>query len=205
MNNDPITTADNEAAEADRRVEDLEEQVRNGDDTITADHIEQQRGLSRFAKLRAEAARRKAARNQAKQRRRDIDAVAADIDAQGDDTARLIELRNQAESAIEAFAAACEERNQWVRHTAARLRSLDVPARNEGEPDPSGATWHTGAVGAQVTTPNARFDEIKTGAHIADAVHQVARRHGGLPAGGKDLDALTYNHTAPAQRMETNR
>ncbi|MGW8438808.1 hypothetical protein ACWGKS_26975 [Nocardiopsis sp. NPDC055879] len=205
MSNDPITTADTEATEAARRVEELEEQVRNGDDTITADHIEQQRGLSRFAKLRAEAARRKTARKQAKQRRHDIDTVTADIDAQTDDTRRLVELRAQAETAVEAFVNACEDRNQWVRSTVGRLHNLDVPAQNQGEPDPSGTTWYTGAGGAVVITPNGRINEVKTGMHVADAVCQVARRHGGLPAGGKDLGALLHNHTAPTQRMETNR
>lgn len=204
MSTDPITTADNEATEAARLVEELEEQVRNGDTTITPDQIEQQRGLSRFARLRAEAARRKAERDQAKQRRNDINAVVADIDAHTDDTARLVELRHQAEAAVEAFVTACEERNQWVRSTAGRLRTLDVPAQNQGEPDPSGVGWTAGSGGAVVITPNGRINEVKTGRHVADIVHQVAGRHGNLPVGGADLRTLTYRHTTPVRSLETN-
>lgn len=56
-----VSDAEQEAAEADALIEALEERVREGDDTVTPDQIEAQRGVSRFARLRADAARRKAA------------------------------------------------------------------------------------------------------------------------------------------------
>lgn len=197
--------AEQEATQAEQRTAELEERVRDGDETVTPADLAQQRELSWFSRLRVEAARRKADKARAKQRQREIDSLRAEIDAQEDDTARLLELRTQAEHAIEEFVQACETRNQWVRDTVHRMRNLDVPDRQSPAPDPSGLTWYRGHGGGQVTTPHAHFPEIPTGRHVADVVHQVADRHRGLPIGGKDLRGLIHNYTSPARELARTR
>ncbi|MGW2438754.1 hypothetical protein ACWCY1_18730 [Streptomyces goshikiensis] len=52
--------ADAEAAQADRDLEAIEARVVAGDESVTAEDVEQVRGLARFARLRREAAGRKA-------------------------------------------------------------------------------------------------------------------------------------------------
>ncbi|MGW3179933.1 hypothetical protein ACWDD9_11780 [Kitasatospora sp. NPDC001119] len=58
---DQITAAaDQEVTEAEQLLAALEDQVRDGDDTVTPSQVEEARGLHRFAQLRREAAQRKA-------------------------------------------------------------------------------------------------------------------------------------------------
>ncbi|GAA3737985.1 hypothetical protein HDA32_005364 [Spinactinospora alkalitolerans] len=202
---DPVADAEHEAAEAEHLVEALEERVRDGDDSVTPEQVEQQRGLSHFARLRVEAARRKAEKAREKERRRQLDALRADIDARDDDVTRIVELRAQAEQAVEAFAQACDDRNRWIRQTVRRMKELDVPNGQAGERDPSGLGWVASATGNGVFTSERGVKEIRAGAHVADIVHQVAARHGGLPVGGTDLHTLVHRVAVPARLLEVNR
>jgi hypothetical protein len=56
----PEPTATAPETEAARLLADLEERVKSGDETVTPEEVEHARGLSRFATLRQEAARRRA-------------------------------------------------------------------------------------------------------------------------------------------------
>jgi len=64
---DPVATARQEAADAESLVAALEERVRTGDDDVTPEQIASARELGRFAKLRIEAANRKAEQARAEQ------------------------------------------------------------------------------------------------------------------------------------------
>ncbi|MER6361554.1 hypothetical protein [Kitasatospora sp. NPDC001527] len=100
---DHITaTADQEVTEAEQLLAALEDRVRDGDDTVTAEQVEEARGLRRFAQLRREAAQRKAE----KARLAEIDADAARrrdaflAEITPHDLTKLPALQKQAEDAL---------------------------------------------------------------------------------------------------------
>lgn len=57
-----VSDAEQEAAEAEKLVETLEEAVKSGDDSVTFEQVEKARGLLSFVRLRHEGATRKAAK-----------------------------------------------------------------------------------------------------------------------------------------------
>ncbi len=79
-----------EVADAEQLVEALEERVRNGDPDVTAEEIANARELSRFAQLRAEAARRRAAKEQEQARLDSLAALVDEIRAAASHRARLV-------------------------------------------------------------------------------------------------------------------
>lgn len=109
---DPVAAAEQEAAEADALVAALEERVRAGDDQLTPDEIASAEQVARFARLRADAARRKAT---AETERIRVAAIAK-LDAEqvkltageGD---RLVGLLESVTAAVVAFKAGIDQHN----------------------------------------------------------------------------------------------
>ncbi|MFH8471974.1 hypothetical protein [Streptomyces sp. NPDC018000] len=122
---DEVTTAEQEAAEAEQLLGALEERVRDGDDEVTPQQLAEQRELSGFAKLRAEAARRKAERAAAKaeeKRRADLVAQAVDLADGKGDRAPIAAKYDAALAAVAELVAAVEQHDQAVTKAGRLLR-----------------------------------------------------------------------------------
>jgi len=108
----------------------LEERVRSGDDTVTAEEVEHARGLARFAELRKVAGERRAAAEHEQQLAAERERALAD--------ARQILAEAPADAVAAAEQAAAEAmvklrqavraHNDGVRRALARLQSSPVPA-----------------------------------------------------------------------------
>jgi len=102
--------------------------VAEGDDDVTAEEIDRQHGLSRFAKLRAAGARRKAElAEQARivQARKDLRVEIEKATVRSG--AALAGLLRAADDAVRAFAAAADERDAAISGWVRRLKELGVP------------------------------------------------------------------------------
>lgn len=123
-----VTAAEQEASEAEAAVELLERRVADGsDDTITAETIEQQRGKSRFARLRAAGIARKAERAEMARRLRACDDLRREVEGHvGGAGKEFAKLLADAEKAVAAFVSAVDERNRHVYDWHRRAQALDV-------------------------------------------------------------------------------
>lgn len=130
---DVVTDADVEAAEtaaqeAQDLVAELENKVLNGDVTVTPEEIVAQESLGRFARLRAAATRRKAAKSKETARLLACEALYDDIDAHATDGGEhLATLLHAVEDAITAFSASVTERNSTIQVWRERALALDIP------------------------------------------------------------------------------
>ncbi|MBM0125604.1 hypothetical protein [Pimelobacter simplex] len=126
-----------EADEASALVETLLEKVRDGDDTITADEIENARKLADFAKLRSEAAERKAFAAGKAAAAEELERAANQVKAMvlTRSTSHLAALEAKVSKALEAYINAAEE--EWVRSriVASRLRLAAEEAEKYDLPD----------------------------------------------------------------------
>ncbi|MFI1422744.1 hypothetical protein ACH4VX_33200 [Streptomyces sp. NPDC020731] len=121
-----VAQAETEAREADALLDALEERVRDGDDKVTPQQLAEQRELSGFAKLRAEAARRKAERAAAKaaeQHRAALVANALTVVEERAGRAPVAEAYDRARTAIADMLAAADAHDQAVTEAARMLRS----------------------------------------------------------------------------------
>ncbi|WP_406354858.1 hypothetical protein OHB56_20280 [Streptomyces sp. NBC_01635] len=140
-----VAQADAEAREAGDLLAALEERVRDGDDKITPQQLTEQRELGRFARLRAEAARRKAERaaeraaeEQRQQHHRQALALLAD---QGDPQ-RLTDAYRAALTAIVEFLAVSDGFDDAVSEAVALLKKAQAPqARGEEYGTPKVPAW----------------------------------------------------------------
>lgn len=123
-----VAQAEREATQAAEQVTTLEKRVVDGDEDVTPDEIEKAKSLSGFAKLRAEAIRRKAERTARADRLRACDELRAEIEAYPGTSDKLAKMLAAAEKAIGAFAVAVDERNQIVEGWRRRMQDLGVPA-----------------------------------------------------------------------------
>ncbi|WP_102161240.1 hypothetical protein [Zhihengliuella halotolerans] len=118
-----ITEAEQAATDARQRELELEKRIEDGDDTITADDLEQASSMSRFARLRANAARRRADKAAAKKTAEAQDAVReewARLNKNGATGNRLAQqaadvLAADITAAVEKFAATVDADNEAVR------------------------------------------------------------------------------------------
>lgn len=160
---EPYSEADaNQAAQEAREAEDLitalEHRVVQGDDTVTAEQIEGQRSLSRFAKLRAQAAKRKADRARAAARLKACDALRAEIEGYASGSGeRFAELLRDVASATRAFLTAIDERNARVHDWGERMRDLGVPEHTNPTIPPA-THAHLGYHGPEVIAGRRRLD-----------------------------------------------
>ncbi|MEV0912697.1 hypothetical protein AB0I93_00095 [Streptomyces sp. NPDC049967] len=156
---DAVEQAATEAAEADALLAALEERVRDGDDTVTPAQLASTRELGTFAKLRAEAARRKASQTAAaaaeQERAATIEQAAALVAEQGA-PARVAAAYEAARIALAELLAVTTTHDDAVREAAQLLRTAGaspmhryVPVQhdgyvtNESEPMPATPTAPT--------------------------------------------------------------
>ncbi|MFF3897919.1 hypothetical protein ACFYY3_33160 [Streptomyces sp. NPDC001812] len=132
-----VAQADAEAREADELLATLEERVRDGDDKITPQQLTEQRELGRFARLRAEAARRKADRAAAdaenKRRQKLTNDALALVEQQGD-RAPVADAYERARAAIADLLAAADAHDQAVTEAARMLRQAGHGPMHRYEP-----------------------------------------------------------------------
>lgn len=133
-----VRQAEREAAEAAALVDALEKRVVDGDDTVTADQIENARSLGRFAKLRAQATANKAERHRAAARLRACHELRAEIEGYKPGSGQqLAKLLSDAEAAITAFVTAAQERNETISVWRERMFDLKVSHANPMVPPAS--------------------------------------------------------------------
>lgn len=180
-----ITAADREAQEHAHKAAELERRVADGDDDITAEEIEKQHGLSRFAKLRAAGARRKAELAEQARTVRARKDLRAEIETtslhSGEKLAGLLRVANDA---VRAFATAADERDQQISGWIRRMQQLGVP--------------HTGA-------PSADHEGLGQGGPgdvlAGDLV--ISRVHGARQLGSL-LGAGEYGAITPRAEVDLN-
>lgn len=128
--------AEAQAVEAESLAQALEQAVLEGDEKITADALDSQVKLSRFARLRAEAIRRKAERARGAIRTKQADELRAEIDsyAAGSGT-KLAALLRAVADAEKAFLDAGAEHNVLVHQWRQRAVALGIPD-SDGRPVP---------------------------------------------------------------------
>jgi hypothetical protein len=126
-----VAAAEAEAAEADALVTALEERVIDGDTKVTPQQLAEQRELSRFAKLRHQAAVRKAEKAAAKaaeKARQEKHAQALELLNTGPASAdRLTAAYMAAQGAVEAFLALSDEFDAAVNKAARLLQAAGAP------------------------------------------------------------------------------
>ncbi|MFI6471503.1 hypothetical protein ACIBL5_14815 [Streptomyces sp. NPDC050516] len=182
-----VAQAEQEASEAEQLLAALEERVRDGDDAVTPTQLADARELGRFAKLRAEAARRKAERTaQAaadKQRAAHL-AQATAITAPGGplDAGALAVQYAAARDAVRAFVAASEAYNAAITEAAELLAAADVPdSANLPHPEVGVmARWGTKAIRlADGTSLYPTGTGLRLAVLLADLDHEIR----GIPTG----------------------
>ncbi len=168
-----VAQAEREAVQAAELVDNLEERVRRGDEDVTAEEIEQRRGLSRFAQLRAEATRRKAERTARAARLRQLDALRGEIEAYapGDGEA-LAKLLAKAEAAIQAFIEAMVERNEQLSVWRQRMHDLRVPEHNNPLIPPADQGY-VGVNGGRVIAGRRRMDPLDPNSWVSQMLARI--------------------------------
>ncbi|MGY3202667.1 hypothetical protein [Streptomyces sp. TE5632] len=123
-----VVHAEAEAREADDLLAALEERVRDGDDKVTPQQLTEQRELGRFARLRAEAARRKAERTAAaakEKRRQTLTADALALAEERADRAPVVDAYERARAALVDVLTMADAHDQAVTEAARMLRQAE--------------------------------------------------------------------------------
>lgn len=155
-----VEAAEQEATNAEAEVTALEERVLAGDESVTADAIEKQRGLSRWARLRAGAAARKAERAKHAARLKACDQLRQEIEAHSTEVGpRLAKALRRAEAALTEVFQIEHERNQQVGQWRRRASELGVPEHRSPFAPPAEHA-HLGLNGRQIIAGRRRLDSI---------------------------------------------
>lgn len=193
-----VHAAETAADEAEALVADLEERVAAGDEEVTLEHITAQEGLSRFAKLRAEATRRKAERSKvaarlsaAKDLRKEIDAYAS-----GSGQTFADDLRAVA-AAEEKFRTNISDHNAKVYAWQKRMQELGIPV-TDGRPFPPDKDGNLalGRQGSAVVLKSGRRQFEAVAAEPLLEFHRVHGREAALYARLEAIDGLLPESTA---------
>ncbi|MBT2207027.1 hypothetical protein [Actinomadura sp. NEAU-AAG7] len=185
-----------EAQEAARLVEALEERVRDGDTDVTAAQIEAQRDLARFAALRAEATARKVERARQAARLRTLGDLADQMRNRSDqDAATYAELLHTIETAVTTLITYTAERDERLNTWRRTMHDHDVPQGNGGQgivqTEAHGRVgW--GDNGNRPLYVDGEFVEhIEPGTLVLAALHRAVRDTGGRPlrsgVGGSEI------------------
>lgn len=169
-----VNAAEQEAAEAAELVAVLEDRVREGDESVTPEEIASARDLGRFAKLRAEATRRKATRAKAAARLAACEDLAAEMRAAEHNDEQIIAALGAVEAALTNLTEVVGAHNHNVGQWRRRMQELAVEAGTVP------ATEHGGLVhdqhGAWVAVGATRFSRLSAGALIGATVYREAAR-----------------------------
>ncbi|MGW3352571.1 hypothetical protein ACWDA3_55560 [Nonomuraea rubra] len=169
---DEIGQAEREAADADQLVAALEERVREGDESVTPEQIAAQRELGKFARLRAEGARRKAEKARRAVREQAMAELADEMRAAGRDEEQLVAAIDTFESALRALGEAVAGHNQRVVEWRKRMQALDIPHDGHGGPEHAGLAWNER--GHHVSVDGQTVRRLSTGRLVGITVHRVA-------------------------------
>lgn len=134
-----VAAADREAQEHAHQAAELERRVAEGHDDVTADDIDRQHGLARFAKFRAAGARRKAElaeQARIKQARKDLRAEIEGASLHSGD--KLADLLRAANTSVRAFMTATDERDYQIGGWVKRAKELGVPNTGVASADHEG-------------------------------------------------------------------
>ncbi|MGW1799156.1 hypothetical protein ACWCQN_25100 [Streptomyces sp. NPDC001984] len=177
-----VATAEQEAEEAVALVDALEEKVRDGDDTVTPEELANRRELGSFAKLRAEATRRKAEKAKRAARLTVCEELRDEIEAYAAGSGQhFAELLRAAQDAVEAFVAAVDERNQHIDGWRQRMQDLHVPAHNNPviPPKEHGQLGHGGQDG-EIIGGRRRLQQTSAERWLTRMLNLVVHTHPGL-------------------------
>ncbi|WP_052874790.1 hypothetical protein [Streptomyces sp. NBC_01439] len=182
-----IEQAEQEATEAEQLLAALEERVREGDEQVTADQLAGARELGRFAKLRAEAARRKADRaaaDAAERQRADLLARAAAMTAPGGplDADSLAATYAAARDAIRTFVTASEGYNDAIGDAARLLAAAGIPDSTSHAAPGSAAVARWGTDAFRMADGRS-FSPTGTALRLAVLLDDLDGEFGGIPAG----------------------
>lgn len=182
VTDEDVVTTEQEAAEAEAEIGRLEERVLAGDETVTPEQIEKQRGLSRFAKLRAEAAARKAARSKQAERLKRCDALRQEIEAHSTGVGeQLAKALRKAEAALTAVYELEVERNRKVGEWRARAHDLGVPEHRSPFAPPAEHA-HLGLEARKIIAGRRRLDNVVDVEHwvglVVARAKEATTRHG---------------------------
>lgn len=137
-----IAQADSEIQEAEQLATELENRVREGDETVGYEQVERARGLMGFARLRREAAEKKAARLEAQAaaaaRQEVIDAHLPALRAF--DFAKVEKLRAEAERKLMEAARLINDRNDHIAGLAQLIDGVGVAEYPDNGVEISGST-----------------------------------------------------------------
>lgn len=165
-----VAAAEQEASEAEQLLDALEEAVRDGNPEVTPQQLTEQRELGRFARLRAEAARRKAERAAAdavEQERARTVARAVRLVENLADPAKVAAAYENARTALAALLDTVNAHDDAVSEAAHLLRQAGAPAM--ARPAPTSGDWET--VPASRTAPTVEQGvavlSIETGCYCA--------------------------------------
>ncbi|TXN29310.1 hypothetical protein [Lacisediminihabitans profunda] len=193
-----VRAAEAAADEAAALVAELEERVASGDEEVTLEHITAQEGLSRFAKLRAEATRRKAVSakvaarlSAAKSLRKEIDEYATGSGQRFADNLRAVA------AAEEKFRRGISEHNAKVLAWGEQMQNLGIPV-TDGRPCPPDRDGNLalGREGSTVVLQSGRRQfEIVAAETFVDS-HRIAGREMALYAALEAIDAPLPESTA---------
>jgi hypothetical protein len=167
--------AEREAAEAEALCRAVEERVLDGGSEATKDEIGHL-GLARFAKLRAEAANRRAERAREAERQRQLAELRDEIDAYAEDSgAGLAGLLEEVERAAAAFVQAVADRDARLASWHGRMRALGVPEHGApvSPPEAHGRLGYDGAI--RVIAGMRRLVDVDPGRWLGVALSQAAR------------------------------
>lgn len=171
-----VAAAEQEAAAAEQQLATLEERVRDGDPTVTPAQLTEQREAGMFARLRVEAAHRKAVRRQQEEAARQHAAAAAQVRAEvadDDNGADPIVAKLEAfQQAARAFLDAAQDHNGRVTRWARLIGSANVTPTHGCQPNADGLGLNERHTMAHVDGRTLTF--IPGGQVIAAALHQVA-------------------------------
>lgn len=182
-----VEQAEQEAAEAEQLLAALEERVRDGDEHVTAQQLADARELGRFAKLRAEAARRKADRAAAaaaeQERAARLDQAAVMAAPGGPlDADALTAAYATARDAVRAFVTASEAYNAAIGDTARLLAAAGVPDSTGGEHPAPGAMARWGTRTLRLADGSA-FNSTGTGLRLAVLLDDLDHEFSDIPTG----------------------
>lgn len=163
--------AEKEAIEAAGLVSALEARVLDGDTTVTAAKLASTRDLASFAKLRLEAARRKALRAHEKHRMAELRRLREEIDAYtATSGADYVQLLTAVTDAAAAFRAAVDERNERVTAWRTRAEQLGAPTTGLVGPGDDDGTVTVGAAWGEVIAGQRSLRTIDADLWLVDAL-----------------------------------
>lgn len=165
-----IEQAEQEAAEAEQFLDALEEAVRDGNPEVTPQQLTEQRELGRFARLRAEAARRKverAAADAAEQERARTVARAVRLVENIADPTKVAAAYDNARTAIAALLDAVNTHDDAVSEAAQLLRKAGAPAMTRAAPPAGDWEYAPASRTAPTVEHQAAVLSIETGSYCA--------------------------------------